>query len=77
LTGPFGRLEYLICETLESLTVLRRVLSLGMEGADVIQDAFKFTRPEPILLMASWPLHHTGRMVRFPLLVIVTPLVLV
>jgi hypothetical protein len=49
--GLFSRLENLICETLESVTVLGLVLSLGMENADVIQEAFKFTRPGPYSLL--------------------------
>jgi hypothetical protein len=36
LIGPFGCLEYFICETLESVIVPALVLSLGVENADVI-----------------------------------------
>jgi hypothetical protein len=36
LIGPFGRLEYFICETLESIAVPGLVFSLGVENADVI-----------------------------------------
>jgi hypothetical protein len=36
LTGPFGRLDHLIYETLESIVVPGLVLSLGVENADVI-----------------------------------------
>jgi hypothetical protein len=32
----FDRLEYFICKTLESVTVLSLVLSLGVENADAI-----------------------------------------
>jgi hypothetical protein len=46
------------------------VLSLGVEDADAIQEAFKFTRPEPILLVASWSFHHVDEMISFPLLVV-------
>jgi hypothetical protein len=34
--GPFGRLEYFICETLESVAISGLVLSLGVENADAI-----------------------------------------
>jgi hypothetical protein len=43
MIGRLGLLENLICKTLESLTVLGLVLSLGVENANVIQEAFKFT----------------------------------
>jgi hypothetical protein len=43
LIGPCGCLEHLICKTLESVTVLSLVHSLGVENADVVQEAFKFT----------------------------------
>jgi hypothetical protein len=46
-------LEHLTCETLESVAILGFVLSLGMEDGDAIQEAFKFTRPRPVLLIAS------------------------
>jgi hypothetical protein len=36
LIDPFGRLEHLICETLESVTVPGLMLSLGVENADAI-----------------------------------------
>jgi hypothetical protein len=49
LIAPFGRLEYFICETLESVAVLGLVLSLGVENTDAI----KFTQPAPVLLVAS------------------------
>jgi hypothetical protein len=42
LINPFGHLEYLICETLESVAVLGLVLFLGVKNADAIQEAFKF-----------------------------------
>jgi hypothetical protein len=51
LIGPFGHLEHLICETLESVTVLGLVLFLGVENADVIQESFKFTWPRLVLLV--------------------------
>jgi hypothetical protein len=59
LIGPFGRLENLICETLESVAILGLVLSLGVKNADAIQEAFKFIWPRPVLLMVSWPFHHS------------------
>jgi hypothetical protein len=55
LIGPFGHLENLICETLESIAVPGLVLSLGVKNADAIQEAFKFTRLGPVTLVASWP----------------------
>jgi hypothetical protein len=36
LIGPLGRLEYIIYETLESVTILGFVLSLGVENTNVI-----------------------------------------
>jgi hypothetical protein len=70
LIGPFGRLEYFICETLESVIVLGLVLSLGVEDADAIQKAFKFTRPRLVLLVVSWPFHRNDGMIILPLLVV-------
>jgi hypothetical protein len=70
LIGPFGRLEHLICETLESITVPNSVLSLGVEDKDAIQEAFKFTWPRPILLVASCMFHRVDGMICFPLLVV-------
>jgi hypothetical protein len=69
LIGPFGRLVYFICETLESVAVLGLVLSLGVENADAMQEAFKFNRPRPILLVASRPFHHIEETIHFPLLI--------
>jgi hypothetical protein len=70
LSSPFGRLEYFIYETLESVTVLSLMLSLGVEDADVIQEDFKFTRPGPVLLVVSQPFHHIDGTICFPLLVV-------
>jgi hypothetical protein len=70
LIGPFGRLEHLVCKTLESVAVLGLVLSLGLEKADAILKAFKFTRPGLVLLVTSRPFHHIDGMIRFPLLVV-------
>jgi hypothetical protein len=70
LIGPFGRLEYFIRETLESVIVLGLVLSLGVENAEAIQEAFKFPQLGPILLVALGPFHHIDGMVHFPLLVV-------
>jgi hypothetical protein len=50
LISLFGLLEHLICETLESVAVPGLVLSLGMENANAIQEAFKFTQLGPVLL---------------------------
>jgi hypothetical protein len=69
LIGYFSCLEYLLCETLELVATLSLVLSLGMKNADAIQEAFKFTRPGPVLLVASWTFHRIDRTVRFLLLV--------
>jgi hypothetical protein len=68
LIGPFGRLEHLICETLESVVVLGLVLFLRVENAYAIQEAFKFTWPGLVLLIVSWPFHHIDGMIHFPLL---------
>jgi hypothetical protein len=69
LIGPFSRLEYFICKTLESVAVPGLVLFLGVEDVDVIQKAIKFTRPGPILLVASWSFHRINGMIYFTLLV--------
>jgi hypothetical protein len=70
LIGLFGRLEHLIYETLESVVVPSLVLSLGMENVNAIQEAFKFTRPRPILIVASQPLYIVHGVIRLPLLVV-------
>jgi hypothetical protein len=36
LIGLFGRLEHLICKTLDSVEVLGLVISLGVEDTDAI-----------------------------------------
>jgi hypothetical protein len=69
LISPFGRLEHLIYETLESVTVLSLVLSPRVENTDVIQESFKFTQLGPVLLVALRPFHRIDRMIHFPLLV--------
>jgi hypothetical protein len=53
LIGPFGRLEHLIYETLESVVVSGLVLFLGVENTDAIHEAFIFTQPRPVLLIES------------------------
>jgi hypothetical protein len=65
LIGPYGRLEYFICETLELVTVLGLVLSLMVEDANVIHEAFKFPRLGPVLLVASRLFHRIDRMIHF------------
>jgi hypothetical protein len=70
LISPFGRLEHLIYETLESVAVPGLVLSLEVENAYAIQEAFKFTRPRPVLLVESWSFHRIDGTVSFPLLVV-------
>jgi hypothetical protein len=52
LITPLGHLEYFIYKTLESVTVLSLVLSLGVKNADSIQEAFKLTRLRLVLLVA-------------------------
>jgi hypothetical protein len=47
------------------------VLSLGVENADAIQEAFKFTRSGPVLIVVSWSFHRIDRTIHFPLLVVV------
>jgi hypothetical protein len=56
---------------LESVTVLGLVLSLGVENADAIQEAFKFYRLGPVVLVASQLFHCIDGTIRFPLLVVV------
>jgi hypothetical protein len=70
LIGPFGRLEYFICETLESVTISSLMLSLGVEDEDVIQEAFEFTRPRLVLLVELWPFHHVDGMASVTLRVV-------
>jgi hypothetical protein len=70
LIDLFGCLEHLICEILESVTIPSLVLSLGVKYIDAIQEAFKFTRPGSILLVASWPLHIVDRIIHLPLVVV-------
>jgi hypothetical protein len=45
------------------------VLSLGVENADAIQEAFKFTRPGLVLLVVSWPFDCVDGTIHFPLLI--------
>jgi hypothetical protein len=54
---------------MESVAIPGLVLSLGVENADAIKEAFKCTQPGPILLVVSWLFHRVDRMIRFPLLV--------
>jgi hypothetical protein len=61
--GWFGRLDNFIGETLESVAVLGLVLSLGVKKANVIQEAFEFTQPRPVLLMVMRPFNHVNRIV--------------
>jgi hypothetical protein len=69
MIGRFGHLENLIYKTLESVTVSGLVLSLGVENANVIQEAFKFTRPGLVFLMMMRSFNHADRTVRHSLLV--------
>jgi hypothetical protein len=70
LIGPFGRLEHLICETLESIAVPSLVLSLGVRNVDAIQKAFKFTCPRLVLIVVLQLLHRIDGTICFPLLVV-------
>jgi hypothetical protein len=70
LIALFGHLENLIYETLESVIVPSLVLSLGVENTDSIQEAFKFTQPGLVLLVASRLFHRADRMI------LLTPLVM-
>jgi hypothetical protein len=70
LINPFGHLEHLICETLKLVAVTCLVLSLVVEIVDAIQEAFKFTRPRPLLLVASQSFHRVDGMICFPLLLV-------
>jgi hypothetical protein len=69
LIALFGHPENLIYETLESVIVPGLVLSLGVKNTDAIQEAFKFTWPGLVLLVASRLFHHVDRMI------LLTPLV--
>jgi hypothetical protein len=66
----FGRLEYLIYKTMDSVTVPGLVLSLVVEIADAIQEVFKFTRPRLVLLVVSRSFHRVDRTIHLPLLVV-------
>jgi hypothetical protein len=46
LIDRLGCLENLICKTLELVIVSGLALSLGVENANAIQEAFKITWPE-------------------------------
>jgi predicted benzoate:H+ symporter BenE len=70
LIDRLGRLENLICKTLELVTVSGLVLSLGVKNANAIQEAFEFTWPGLVLLMAMRPFNHVDRMICFSLLVV-------
>jgi hypothetical protein len=70
LISPFGRVEYFIYETLETVAVLGLVLSLGVENADAVQEAFKFTQLGLVLLIQSRLFHRVDRTIHFPLLVV-------
>jgi hypothetical protein len=65
-----GRLEHLICKTLESIAVLGFMLSLGVENAYLIQETFKFTWAVLTLLLAMRPLHIVHGMIHLLLLVV-------
>jgi hypothetical protein len=50
LIGQLGCVENLICKTLESVIVSGLMLSLWVENANAIQEAFKFTSVRAYLL---------------------------
>jgi hypothetical protein len=54
---------------LETVVVPGLVLSLRVENADLIQEAFKFTRPGPVLLVVTRPLYNVHGVIHLPLLV--------
>jgi hypothetical protein len=64
-----GRLENLIGQTLESVIDSGLVLSLGVENANAIQEAFKFTKPGPVLLMTMSSFNCIDRTIQLSLLV--------
>jgi hypothetical protein len=70
LIGQLGLLENLIYITLESIAVSGLVLSLGVENANVIQEAFELVRPGPVLLMMTRSFYHIDRIVWHSLLVV-------
>jgi hypothetical protein len=70
LISPFGRVVYFSYETLETVAVLGLVLSLGVENADAVQEAFKFTQLGLVLLIQSRLFHRVDRTIHFPLLVV-------
>jgi hypothetical protein len=55
--------------SLETVVVPGLVLSLRVENADLIQEAFKFTRPGPVLLVVTRPLYNVHGVIHLPLLV--------
>jgi hypothetical protein len=69
LISRLGRHENLIYKTLESVVVSGLVLSLVVENANAIQEAFEFTRPGPILLLTTRSFYHVDRTVWLSLLV--------
>jgi hypothetical protein len=70
LIGQLGLLENLIYITLESIAVSGLVLSLGVENANVIQEAFELVQPGPVLLMMTRSFYHIDRIVWLSLLVV-------
>jgi hypothetical protein len=70
LISWLGHLENLICKTFELVSVSGLVLSLVVENANVIQEAFEFTWPGRVLLVTMRPFYCIDRTVRFFLLVV-------
>jgi hypothetical protein len=69
LIDLFSHLKHLICKTLESITVPGLVLSLVIENADLIQEAFVFTQAGSVLFVVPWSLYVFHGVVHLPLLV--------
>jgi hypothetical protein len=70
LISPLGLLEHLIYETMESVIVPGLELSLGVKNEDAIQEAFKFTQPGSVFLVAWKLFHHVDGIIRFPIVVL-------
>jgi hypothetical protein len=54
---------------LELIAVLGLVVSLGLENANVIQEAFEFAQPRPILLLSVRPFNCIENTVPLSLLI--------
>jgi predicted benzoate:H+ symporter BenE len=70
LIVQLGRLENLICKTLELVAISGLLLSLGVENANGIQEAFKFAWPWMVLFMMMRLFYCVDRTIRLSLLVV-------